>query len=154
MERDSGFGIRDSKCERPHERLQVWRDAMALVEDVYRHTGSFPDSERFGLTSQMRRAAISIPSNIAEGAARRSTADYVRFLSIARGSLSELDTQLQIAERLGFAAKSPAMHESVDRTYAKPNALLRSLDPTPRLVREESAAYESRIPNPESHAPR
>ena len=152
MERDSGFGIRDSGAGRPHERLQVWRDAMALVEDIYRHTGNFPDAERFGLTSQMRRAAISIPSNIAEGAARRSTAEYVRFLSIARGSLSELDTQLQIAERLGFAAQSPAMRESVDRTYAKLNALLRSLDPSPRYVREEYVAGESRIPNPESHA--
>ncbi len=93
--------------KRPHERLDVWRDSMALVEATYRFSSLFPDSERFGLTSQVRRCAISVPSNIAEGAARRSTAEYLRFLSIARGSLSELDTQIQIAMRLGYAEASP-----------------------------------------------
>jgi four helix bundle protein len=92
---------------RPHERLDVWRDAMALVETVYRLSRSFPDAERFGLTSQVRRCAVSVPSNIAEGAARRSTAEYLRFLSIARGSLSELDTQMQIATRLGYLEPVP-----------------------------------------------
>jgi hypothetical protein len=72
--------------KRPHERLEVWRDSMELVEMIYKISSTFPDSERFGLTSQIRRAAVSIPSNIAEGAARRSTPEYLRFLSIARGS--------------------------------------------------------------------
>ncbi len=142
--------IRDSQ-ERPHERLLVWRDAMSLVESVYRFTHGFPDSERFGLTAQMRRAAISIPSNIAEGAARRSTAEYLRFLSMARGSLSELDTQRQIAERLQFQAADTATIELMDRTFSRLNALIRSLEGS-RSLREPSALYESPISNPESHA--
>ncbi|EIL89251.1 hypothetical protein UU9_09452 [Rhodanobacter fulvus Jip2] len=120
------MGIRDSS-ERPHERLEVWRDAMDLVEAVYRITAAFPDTERFTLTSQMRRAAISVPSNIAEGAARRSTAEYLRFLSMARGSLSELDTQLQIAERLAYIAESPDTTDLINRVFAKLNALIRSI---------------------------
>ena len=114
--------------ERPHQRLEVWRDAMSLVEAVYRISNAFPDSERFGLTLQIRRAAVSVPSNIAEGAARRSTLEYLRFLSIARGSLSELDTQLKIADRLGFAEISPELNELVDCVFSKLNALIRSLN--------------------------
>ena len=143
--------IRDSDKQRPHERLDVWRDAMLLVEAVYRITSLFPQSERLGLTQQMRRAAVSVPSNIAEGAARRSTSEYIRFLSMARGSLSELDTQLQLAERLGFHTPDPLVIGLADRTFSRINALIRSLDNT-RSVREESAGYESPIPNPESHA--
>ena len=83
--------------KRAHERLEVWRDAMTLVEKAYGLTSDFPADERFGLTAQIRRSAVSIPTNIAEGAARRSTQEYLRFLSIARGSLSEMSTQIQIA---------------------------------------------------------
>lgn len=75
---------------------------MDLVEEVYRVTGTFPASEQFGLVSQMRRAAVSVPSNLAEGAARDSTREFAQFLSIAKGSVSELDTQFQLAVRLGF----------------------------------------------------
>jgi four helix bundle protein len=153
MERDSGFGIRDSRA-RPHERLDVWRDAMSLVEAVYRHSEKFPDSERFGLTSQIRRAAVSVPSNIAEGAARKSTPEYLRFLSMARGSLSEIDTQLQIAARLGYGPTDPSSAGLVDRTFARLNALIRSLDGSKHSVREDFSPYESPIPNPESHASR
>ncbi|MBS0213471.1 MAG: four helix bundle protein [Proteobacteria bacterium] len=114
--------------KRPHEDLEVWRDAMHLVEIVYAFSSRFPDSERFGLTSQIRRSAISIPSNIAEGAARRSTAEYLRFLSIARGSLSETDTQMQIAARLGFVERSPEAGELMDQVFKKLTAMMRSLD--------------------------
>ncbi|MET4569700.1 four helix bundle protein [Rhodanobacter soli] len=121
------MGIRDSSQQRPHERLEVWRDAMDLVEAIYRISAGFPDSERFTLTSQLRRAAISIPSNIAEGAARRSTPEYLRFLSMARGSLSELDTQLQIAERLVYVSSTQDVTELINRVFAKLNALIRSI---------------------------
>ncbi len=144
--------IRDSDKQRPHERLDVWRDAMALVESIYRITTPFPDSERFGLTLQLRRAAVSVPSNIAEGAARRSTAEYLRFLSMARGSLAEISTQIEIARRLGHVEAGDATEALLDRTFARLNALIRSLESSPRSVRETYAPYESPIPNLQSHA--
>ena len=110
-----------------HENLQVWHDAMDLVEAGFLFSAPIPDIERFGLTSQMRRAAISVPSNIAEGAARRSTPEYLRFLSIARGSLSELSTQCQIAARLGYTEVSSIPNELIQRTFAKLTALMNSL---------------------------
>ncbi|MCD9007389.1 four helix bundle protein [Luteimonas sp. XNQY3] len=134
---------------RPHERLDVWQDAMQLVEAVYRATSSFPADERFGLIAQMRRAAISVPSNIAEGAARRSSSDYLRHLSFARGSLAELSTQLEIAHRLGFYEGTAADGALLDRTYARLNALIRSHE---RRIREPDAFSESPIPDPQSHA--
>jgi four helix bundle protein len=113
--------------KRPHERLDVWQDAMALVETVYRLSKSFPVAERFGLTPQVRRCAVSVPSNIAEGAARRSTAEYLRFLSIARGSLSELDTQMQIAVRLRYLEPAPDFARQVDSVFARLTALMNVL---------------------------
>jgi len=115
-------------AKRPHERLDVWRDSMALVETVYRLSRTFPDTERFGLTSQVRRCAVSIPSNIAEGAARRSTAEYLRFLSIARGSLSELDTQIQIAIRLGYVEVPSGFGSNIDTIFARITALMNALE--------------------------
>lgn len=88
--------------ERPHKKLEVWQEAMALVARIYNLTKEFPKSEAYGLSSQMRRSAISIPSNIAEGAARKSKAEFLQFLNIAQGSLSELDTQLELAYVLGY----------------------------------------------------
>lgn len=129
----------------------VWRDAMSLVEAIYCLSHDFPDSERFGLTAQMRRAAISVPSNIAEGAARRSTAEYLRYLSMARGSLAELDTQLQIAARLQFGSPDTATLDLLNRTFARLNALIRTLDES-RHLREPGALYESPLSNPQSHA--
>ncbi|WP_395791045.1 four helix bundle protein [Aquimonas sp.] len=121
------MGNRESS-KRPHERLEVWRDAMDLVEAVYRFSSQFPDSERFGLVSQIRRAAVSVPANIAEGAARRSTPEYLRFLSIARGSLSEVDTHVQIAERLKLASPNEAVSDLIDRCFAKLTALMNALE--------------------------
>ena len=80
--------------------LEVWRMAMELAEAIYKATRGFPREELYGLTSQMRRAAVSVPSNIAEGWGRGSTAHYLRFLKIARGSLKELETQTILATRL------------------------------------------------------
>ncbi len=82
--------------------LRVWQAGMLLVEDVYHLTQDFPVNEKFGLVSQMRRAAVSIPSNIAEGHVRESTKEYLQHLSIAQASLAELQTQLEIAGRLSF----------------------------------------------------
>ncbi|MEO1478865.1 MAG: four helix bundle protein [Bacteroidota bacterium] len=82
--------------------LLVWQRAMDLVDSVYAVTRSFPKSEQFGLTAQVRRAVVSIPSNIAEGWGRPSRKDFLRFLYIARGSLYEVETQLRIAKRQGF----------------------------------------------------
>ena len=85
-----------------HKDLEVWKISMDFVVDVYKLTQFFPNDEKFGLTSQLRRAAVSIPSNIAEGAARKGAKEYIQFLYIALGSIAELDTQLIIAERLGY----------------------------------------------------
>ncbi len=82
--------------------LIVWQKAMDLVILVYQFTDSFPQKEVFGLTNQVRRAAVSIPSNIAEGQGRNSNRDFRHFLSIARGSLQEVETQLELARRLGY----------------------------------------------------
>ncbi len=88
--------------QRPHKKLDVWQESMALATHLYQVTENFPKAEIYGLTSQMRRAAVSIPSNIAEGAARASSKEFAQFLNIAGGSLSELDTQLEIAGNLKY----------------------------------------------------
>lgn len=85
--------------------LIVWQKAMALVSQVYLLTCRFPKDEQFGLTFQLRRSVVSIPSNIAEGNGRGTTQDYIRFLQIARGSLFEAQTQIDIALQLGFATQ-------------------------------------------------
>ncbi|GHE31075.1 four helix bundle protein [Vulcaniibacterium thermophilum] len=142
------MGNRESR-KRPHERLDVWQDAMTLVELAYRFSSTFPDTERFGLTAQLRRAAVSVPSNIAEGAARRSTREYVRFLSHARGSLSELDTQRQLALRLGLAPPLSALEEAIDRVFAKLTALMNALDASASMP-SSTASDDSRFPIPDS----
>src|SRR4030043_701474 len=87
---------------RPHKKLEVWKKAIEFVTKIYKVTESFPDNEKFGLISQIRRSAVSIPSNISEGAARSTKKEFIQFLSIAQGSTSELETQLIIANNLGF----------------------------------------------------
>jgi four helix bundle protein len=85
-----------------HKDLEVWKVSVDFVTELYILTNSFPKSELFGLTSQIRRAAVSIPSNIAEGAARKNTREFIQFLYIALGSLSEIDTQIIIAKNLKY----------------------------------------------------
>ena len=86
-----------------HKDLDVWKFSIRFVKDIYQLTSKFPSEEKFGLTAQIRRSAVSIPSNISEGSARNSNKDYVRFLYIALGSLSEIETQLIIAKELSFS---------------------------------------------------
>ena len=107
--------------------LIVWRKSIELATTAYRATECFPDAERYGLTSQMRRAAVSIPSNIAEGNARQGRADYIRFLTIARGSLAELETQLVIAHKLCFLAEKEPLMEPLREVDRLLQALIRSL---------------------------
>jgi len=87
---------------KPHKRLDVWNKEIDLTVDTYRLSDRFPKVEIYGLTSQMRRAAVSLPSNIAEGAARHTRKEFINYLHMAQGSLSELDTQLVIANRLEY----------------------------------------------------
>lgn len=87
---------------RPHHNLDVWKKSIEFVVDIYRIIENFPNGEKFGLTSQLRRAAVSIAANIAEGAARKSVKEFANFLSIAQGSASEVETELLISFRLNY----------------------------------------------------
>ncbi len=100
---------------RSYRDLEVWKKAMSLVTDVYRITQTFPKEEMYGLTSQIRRAASSVPANIAEGWGRNMTGEYVQFLRIARGSLLELETHVTIAENLGYVSQE-ANRQMANRT--------------------------------------
>jgi four helix bundle protein len=91
---------------RSHEDLDVWKLAIDLADAVYEYCKSFPTDERFGLVSQLQRATVSVAANIAEGSARESTRDFLRFLSIAQGSLAEVQTLLVIARRRKFGAET------------------------------------------------
>jgi four helix bundle protein len=99
--------------EKPHKKLDTWKLSMDLVIDVYRKTDKFPNRECYGIVDQIRRAAISIPSNIAEGAARNTRKEFVNYLHIAQASLSELDTQVELARRLSYMDETS--REIVDR---------------------------------------
>jgi len=108
-----------------HKDLVVWQKAMDFVFDIYKLTSNFPSDEKFGLISQMRRSSVSIPSNIAEGAARNSTKDYVRFLYISLGSLSELETQIIIASKLDYMDNP--LEEKIIEIRKMLTALIKSL---------------------------
>jgi len=88
--------------EKPHKKLDAWKLSMDIVMDIYQITDKFPREEKYSLTDQIRRATISIPSNIAEGAARQTKKEFSNYLHMAQGSLSELDTQLELARRLEY----------------------------------------------------
>lgn len=105
--------------------LLAWQKAMALVTEIYAETESFPAREMYGLTNQIRRAAVSVPSNIAEGKGRLSTKESVQFLGIARGSLLELQTQLEIACNLGFL--QPARFADLEAKASEVGRILNGL---------------------------
>lgn len=110
-----------------YKDLEVWKKAIAVVSEIYRVTAVFPDSEKFGITNQMRRAAVSIPSNIAEGSARHHADDFIHFLRIADGSAAELETQRIISEKLGFVMNPEALVQEITVIRRMLAALIKSL---------------------------
>ncbi len=116
-----------------HKDLDVWRLAVDLACDVYKATGSFPKEEQYGMVLQMRRAATSIASNIAEGAARQSSKEFVQYLHVALGSTSEVDTQLEISIRVNLAARDTL--EKLQELATRVNQMLRGLT---KAVRRKS----------------
>jgi len=113
--------------EKPHKKLDAWNLAMELVLKIYRTTEVFPKEERYNLTDQLRRAAVSIPCNIAEGAARHTRKEFVNFLHIAQGSLSELDTLIELAMRLNYipAEEGYSLSAHMDRVDKTVSGLIR-----------------------------
>jgi four helix bundle protein len=111
--------------------LQVWQAAMDLAEDIYRITKTFPKEETYGLTVQLRRAAVSVPSNIAEGKGRSTQKELAQFLCHSRGSLFEIETQITLARRLGYidVAQMDAIRQKTVRVGQLLNGLLRSIRP-------------------------
>ena len=111
--------------EKPHKKLEAWKAAIDTVLFAYKLADGFPPKEQYSLSVQVRRAAISIPSNIAEGAARQSKKEFVKFLHIAKGSLSELATQIELARLLGYL--SPAEWHSMNDKLTQVDRLLSGL---------------------------
>ncbi|HEY8188286.1 MAG TPA: four helix bundle protein [Pyrinomonadaceae bacterium] len=115
--------------DKPHKRLLAWQKSMDLVVEIYDLTKGFPKDEGYGLTSQLRRASVSVPSNISEGAAGRSVTQFRNFLSVAIGSLNEVSTQLEIAYRVGYLDlhKHDSVESRVDECLALTFGLRKSL---------------------------
>ena len=111
---------------RTHKELDVWKQSMSLAKEAYELTKGFPKEEMYGLVSQIRRAAVSVPSNIAEGAARNSDKEFTQFLSVSLGSLAELETQILLSRELGFL-KDNGIDGSIERTRKMLLGLIRHL---------------------------
>jgi four helix bundle protein len=111
---------------RSHKDLDVWKEAMRLVKGVYRLSTLLPREEVYGLAAQMRRAAVSVPSNIAEGAARESLKEFIQFLYVSLGSLAELETQLILAKEI-FGCNTSSLEETIDRLRKMLIGLIKSL---------------------------
>ena len=115
-------------AKRTHRDLIAWQAAMDLAEIIYQQTSTFPKDEKFGLTIQIRRAAVSVPSNIAEGAARNSSREFFQFLGVAMGSLAELESQLELAIRLKYLPENTEALTHARRVGRLVNALRKSLE--------------------------
>ena len=124
-----------------YKDMEVWKCSMKLVKDVYQLISIFPKDEIYGLTSQIKRAAISVPSNIAEGCSRYSDKDTCKFIDIALGSIAELDTQLILAQDLGFAEYNQEVADSI----SKLNALLQGLK---KYTQNSKFVYQIFLHNP------
>ena len=131
--------------------LDVWRRAMDLVEEIYRLTQQFPKEELYGLTSQIRRAAVSVPANIAEGYGRTHRKAYLNHLSIARGSLMEVETHVQIAVRLQFLHRDQALRawSLLQDTGKMLNRMISALSPKLEPSSKAKPEPETRDPEPE-----
>lgn len=128
-----------------YRTLRVWHDSMDLTVNIYRITATFPRHEMFGLTSQMQRAAASIPANIAEGRSRGYAGDYLRFVAIAQGSLGELETLLELSGRLDYAQPSTieTMLDHCGQVGRQLNSLRASLETQPRSQRSAGRSNHS-----------
>ena len=122
-----------------YKEPDVWQLSMDLVVELYRVTASFPDEEKFGLTSQIRRAAVSVPANIAEGYGRRTPRSYSHFLRIAKGSVNELETLLIVATELGFLEKVDPLLERTAKIGSMLSNLATKVEGN--IVQEISAMY-------------
>ncbi len=107
--------MEQSAFSKTHRNLEIWKRGRGLVKVIYELTSSFPPEERYGLTQQMRRCAVSFPSNIAEGHARAGTKEFLQFLSIAQGSLAELETQLYLASDLSYISDVEELMDEVNQ---------------------------------------
>ena len=125
------------------KRLEVWKDSMILVKKVYKLTSSFPESERFGLSSQLQRAIVSVASNIAEGSGRGTKKDFINFLNHARGSLYEVMTQLEIAASLKYASRENVdkFIEDCEGLARRINALINSMKRVKRSDEQRATSH-------------
>ncbi len=114
-----------------HRKLEVWQRGMRLAKYIHTLIASIPNDERYGLYSQLSRTSVSVPSNIAEGASRRSAKDFAHFLGIARGALAELDTQLELADDFGYLKYTLEAKEAVVSLVKQLNALVQKLSSEP-----------------------
>ena len=110
----SHYSLLTKKKDMNHKDLDIWKKSMDLVEAIYALTKSFPTDEKFGLTNQIRRAVVSIPSNIAEGSTRKGDKEFIQFLYIALGSLSEVETQYLIAVRLKYSKENTDLEDKIN----------------------------------------
>ena len=114
---------------RPHKNLIVWKDSIEFVQFIYTLTKKFPDTEKFGLISQLNRASVSVPTNISEGAARNTKKEFIQFLFISSGSLSEVDTLLTISSKLNFINENEFSEANIkmNRISSLLNGLIKKL---------------------------